>query len=170
MVAPLLIPVLTTLAEKGLGLITNAILAKGKDVVEKELGVDIDASLQTEEGTQALRQAQFAHEEKLLEMSLEDKKLDQDYFRLETVDADSARKREVAIATSEEAGWLNKNLVPILALTVILGGGALLVYTKETELRMAIVGMMTMVLGYYFGKSSSEWRKDSTISRLTDKV
>lgn len=170
MVAPLLIPVLTTLAEKGLDMIGSAILAKGKDVVEKELGVNIDDALTTEEGTQVLRQAQLAHEEKLLEMSLADKKLDQTYFQLETVDADSARRREVDIATSENTGWLNKNLVPILALTVVVGGGLMLFTVKDTTIQMAVVSLITMVLGYYFGKSSSEWRKDSTISRLTDKV
>jgi len=170
MVAPLLIPILTTLASKGLDLIGSAILAKGKDVVEKELGVSIEDELSTPEGTEQLKNLQMQHEEKLLELSLEDKKLDQNYFKLEVDDAASARTREIAIATNEEAGWLNRNLVPIMALTVILGGGVMLVYTQETDLRMAVVGMMTMVLGYYFGKSSSEWRKDSTISRLTDKV
>lgn len=170
MVAPLLIPILTTLASKGLDLIGSAILAKGKDVVEKELGVSIEDELATPEGTEQLKNLQMAHEEKLLELSLEEKKLDQNYFKLEVDDAASARTREIAIAVSEEAGWLNRNLVPILALIVVLGGGCLLVFTKETDLRIAIVGMMTMVLGYYFGKTSSEWRKDSTISRLTDKV
>lgn len=169
MVAPLLIPVLTTLASKGLDLIGSAILAKGKDVVERELGVSIEDELATPEGTLQLKNLQIAHEEKLLELSLEDKKLDQNYFKLEVDDADSARKREVAIATNDNAGWLNQNLVPILALIVILGGGAILLLTKETDLRIATVGMMTMVLGYYFGKTSTEWRKDRDIARLANK-
>ncbi len=170
MVAPLLIPILTTLASKGLDLIGSAILAKGKDVVEKELGVSIEDELATPEGTLQLKDLQLKHEEKLLEIALEEKKLDQSYFGLEVQDADSARKREVAIATNQEAGWLNQNLVPILALIVVLGGGGLLFNTDRADLSIAIVGMMTMVLGYYFGKSSNDWRKDSTINKLTDKV
>lgn len=171
MVAPLLIPVLTTLATKGLDLIGSAILAKGKDVVEKELGVNIDDALKTEEGTEQLRMAQMTHEEKLLELALSDKKLDQDYFRLEVADADSARKREVAIIeNAEHAGWLNTNLVPIMALLVIIGGGWMLSVNSDTDVKFAVTGMMTLVLGYYFGKSSNDWRKDSTINKLTDKV
>lgn len=171
MVAPLLIPILTTLATKGLDLIGSAILAKGKDVVEKELGVSIEDELATPEGTLQLKDLQLTHEEKLLELALEEKKLDQNYFQFEVQDADSARKREVAvIQNAENAGWLNANLVPILALLVIIGGGGLLFYTERADLSMAIVGMMTMVLGYYFGKSSNDWRKDSTINKLTDKV
>ena len=170
MVAPLLVPILTMLAEKGLNLVGSAILAKGKDVVEKELGVNIDDALMTEEGTEKLRIAQMEHEEKLLALALEDRKLDASYFGLEVADADSARKREMVIAVSEEAGWLNRNLVPILALLVIIGGGYMLIINSDTDVKFAVTSMMTLVLGYYFGKSSSEWRKDSTISRLTDKV
>lgn len=169
MVAPLLIPILTTLAEKGLTLIGSAILSKGKDVVEKELGINIDDALKTEAGTDELRIAQMTHEEKLLAFSLEERRLDQNYFGFEVADADSARKREVAIAQADNAGWLNQNLVPILALIVILGGGILLFITNETDLRIATVGMMTMVLGYYFGKTSTEWRKDRDIVKLANK-
>lgn len=170
MVAPLLIPILTTLASKGLDLIGSAILAKGKDVVEKELGVSIEDELTTPEGVSQLKDLQMQHEEKLLELALEDKKLDQNYFKLEVEDTDSARKREVAIVTNPESGWLNQNLIPVLALLVILGGGYMLMINSDTDVKFAVTGMMSLVLGYYFGKSSNDWRKDSTINKLTDKV
>lgn len=167
MVAPLLIPVLTTLATKGLDLIGSAILAKGKDVVEKELGVDIEQSLATEEGTEALRIAQMTHEEKLLELALEEKKLDADYFKIEAEDRNSARVREVAvIQNAENAGFLNLNLVPILALVVTIGGGAFLYYSGDSDIKYGVIALMSGVMNYYFGKSSSEWKKDNTIGRI----
>lgn len=165
----ILAPILTQLASKGLDLIGSAVLAKGKDVVEQTLGVDIEESLKTEAGTEALQMAQMTHEERLLELALEDKQLKLDYYKQDILDSANAREREIRVMEADHAGWLNANLVPMLALMVIIGGGFMLVYTKETDLRMAVVGMMTMVLGYYFGKSSSEWKKDSTINKLSQK-
>lgn len=167
MVAPILIPVLADLAKNGLDLISSAILSKGKDVVEKTLGVSLDEKLATPEGVMELQRLQMEKEEQLLKYALESDKLDQEYFNQETADSANARAREISlIEHGEQAGWLNLNLVPILALTVLWGGGTLLYMTNETDLRIAVVGMMTMVLGYYFGKSSSEWRKDRELNKL----
>lgn len=171
MVAPLLIPILTTLASKGLDLIGSAILAKGKDVVEKELGVDIDDALMTEEGTENLKVKQMEHEEKLLELALEDRKLDATYYQIDAQDRDSARKREIAvIENAEHAGWLNVNLVPIIALIVVIAGLTVLYFHQDTDVKFAVSNLITMVLSYYFGNSSSGWKKDSTIQKLSDKM
>lgn len=167
MVAPLLIPILTTLATKGLDLIGSAILAKGKDVVEKELGVDIEASLGTEEGTEQLRMAQMTHEEKLIELALEDKKLDATYFKIEAEDRASARQREVQILESPDPGWLNKYIVPILALLITIGGGMILYYHTDNEVKFSASNLMVLVLGYYFGSSRSSQQKDTAISNLS---
>jgi hypothetical protein len=171
MVAPLLIPILTTLATKGLDLIGSAILAKGKDVVEKELGVDIESSLATEEGTQELKMKQMEHEEKLLQLALEDRKLDASYYQIDAEDRDSARKREIAvIENAEHAGWLNVNLVPIIALVVVFAGLTILYYHQDTDVKFAVSNLITMVLSYYFGNSSSGWKKDSAINNLSSKL
>lgn len=167
MVAPLLIPVLTSLAEKGLSLIGSALLAKGKDVVEKELGIDIETSLMTEEGTEQLKIAQMEHEEKLIALALEDRKLDASYYQIDAQDRDSARDMQVAvIENAEHAGWLNVNLVPMLALCVIIGGGLFLYFSTESDIKYGVIALMSSVLTYYFGNSSSAWKKDSTINRL----
>lgn len=167
MVAPLLIPVLTTLATKGLDLIGSAILAKGKDVVEKELGVSIDDSLATEEGTEMLRMKQMDHEARLIELALEDKKLDATYFKIEAEDRASAREREVAVLEAHDPGWLNKFIVPILALLVIIGGGLILYYHQDNEVKFSASNLMVLVLGYFFGSSRSSQQKDTAISNLS---
>ena len=170
MVAPLLIPVLMSLAERGLDLIGSAILTKGKDVVEKELGINIEEKLQTEEGTAELRMAQMQHEEKLIELALEDKKLDATYYQTDAADRDSARRREIAVfENAEHAGWLNVNLVPLLALLVTVGGGLFLYFSTENDIKYGVIALMSGVMNYYFGKSSSEWKKDSTINKLSSK-
>lgn len=71
----------------------------------------------------------------------------------EYADAASAREREVKIATSEAAPWLNKIITPLLALVVTIGGGVMLALTPDAEVKYAVVSVMTLVLGYYFGTS-----------------
>jgi len=82
MIPLILAPVLAKLAENGLSILAGAITAKGKDVIEKTLGVNIEEEAQTEEGRLKLRELEFKHEEFLLsaaqkqaETSLKDKEL-----------------------------------------------------------------------------------------------
>lgn len=79
----ILAPILGKLAENGLNLLAGAITAKGKDVIEKTLGVDIDQEIQTEAGRIKLRELEITHEAMLLEAAqkeaetrLKDKELD----------------------------------------------------------------------------------------------
>ena len=73
---PIVAGLLTTLAENGLGLLSSAIQAKGKEVVENTLGVKIpDAP--TAEDVAKLRQLQYEHEEKLLELGIKKAELEQ---------------------------------------------------------------------------------------------
>lgn len=81
-------------------------------------------------------------------------------------DVASAREREVAMAQAPNAGWLNLNLVPIMALTVVIGGGLLLYFSTDQDIKYGVTSLMTLVLGYYFGKSSSDWKMTATIDRL----
>lgn len=68
---------------------------------------------------------------------------------------------------SSNATWLSKNIPAILALVVVVGGGIMLTTTSQADVRTAVVGLMTLVLGFYFGTSSSSRNKDATIERLT---
>ena len=58
-----------------------------------------------------------------------------------------------AISTSADASWLSKNIVPILALIVIVGGMSVLTFHHETEVRITVGNLMMLVLGFYFGTS-----------------
>ena len=90
---------------------------------------------------------------------------------------ESARNREVQIATSEFAPMLNKIVTPILALgtvalTFILYG--IIIFTDVNEQSKdiliyvlgALTSAVTMVLGYYFGSSAGSKEKDSKIKDL----
>lgn len=151
--------ILAPLLSQGLGLISNAVLAKGKEWVEDKTGVKLDQPLSAED-TLKLRQFEMDHEEELLRLRVEDKRLD-------LADIQGARDMNTRINESANATWLAKNVPAILALVVIIVGFVLLGITKEADVRTAVVGLMTLVLGFYFGSSSTSRAKDETIRSLS---
>jgi hypothetical protein len=89
----------------------------------------------------------------------------------------SARDREIQIATSDAAPLLNKIVTPVLALgtvglTFILFG--VIIFTDvdadSKDILIYVLGALTsavtMVLGYYFGSSAGSKEKDSKIKDL----
>lgn len=147
------------LLAQGLNLLGNAALAKGKEWVEEKTGVNLDQPL-SQEDILKLRQFEMDHEEELLRLRIEDKRLD-------FADVQSAREMNTRINESANATWLSKNVPAILALIVIVVGFILLGSTKDADVRTAVVGLMTLVLGYYFGSTSSSRVKDDAIRALS---
>jgi hypothetical protein len=97
-----------------------------------------------------------------------------------TKEMDSARNREVQIATSEAAPFINKIVTPILALgtvglTFILFAVIIFVDvdadSKDILIYVlgALTSAVTMVLGYYFGSSAGSKEKSSQIDELLGK-
>ena len=95
--------------------------------------------------------------EKIAEIELE-------YAKLDAADRDSARKNEMALATSDKTPILNKSVTPILAIIIVVAWGFiqyhLLTNIVATEMREIIIrvlgtldGALVMVLSYYFGAS-----------------
>jgi hypothetical protein len=93
---------------------------------------------------------------------------------------ESARNREVQIATSEYAPMLNKIVTPVLALgtvalTFILYG--IIIFTDVDEQSKdiliyvlgALTSAVTMVLGYYFGSSAGSKEKSAQIDEILDR-
>jgi hypothetical protein len=92
----------------------------------------------------------------------------------------SARDREIQIATSEAAPMLNKIVTPVLALgtvglTFILFGVIIFVDvdadSKDILIYVlgALTSAVTMVLGYYFGSSAGSKEKSQQLDDILDK-
>jgi hypothetical protein len=92
----------------------------------------------------------------------------------------SARDREIQIATSSAAPMLNKIVTPVLALgtvglTFILFGVIIFVDVDSDSKDIliyvlgALTSAVTMVLGYYFGSSAGSKEKSSQIDDLLGK-
>ncbi len=71
---------------------------------------------------------------------------------------------------SYKEAFLKANITGIIALTIIVGGlYGLLFNSSSSDIKIAIVGLMTNVLQYYFGNSKSASDKDKTISDSINK-
>jgi hypothetical protein len=111
---------------------------------------------------------------KLMEMAQKGELAQLDF---QAKEMDSARDREVQIATSEFAPTLNKVVTPLLALgtvalTFMLYAVIIFVDVDEQSKDIliyvlgALTSAVTMVLGYYFGSSAGSKEKDQKIKDL----
>jgi hypothetical protein len=164
--------ILTPLLGNGLNLVANAVLAKGKKVVEEKLGVELKPDMSPEDLAK-IQIAQMEHEEELLKLRLEEDKLDLAELEMRLKDTNDARVRETQIVTSDKTPLLNKLITPILALgllgiTFTLFGIVLFqaspIDPSRKDILIYILGVLsavaTQVVSYYFGSSQSS--KDKT--------
>jgi hypothetical protein len=159
---PIVGALLGTLAESGLNLLSSAIQAKGKEVVEKTLGVKISDNPSPEE-VEKLRQLQYDHEERLLELGIEKAKLEQQ--ELEALLAAQANQEnnvsERWKADMASDSWLSKNVRPgtlVYLLTAYLIFALLDGYGyKISEAYVSLLGQWGMlVMTAYFGGRTVE--------------
>ena len=157
--------ILTPLLGNGLNLVANAVMAKGKDYVEKKLGVELKPDMSSEDLAK-VQIAQMEHEEELLRLRIEEDKLDLAELEMRLKDTNDARVRETQIVTSDKAPLLNKLITPILALgllgiTFTLFGIVLFqaspIDPSRKDILIYILGVLsavaTQVVSYYFGSS-----------------
>lgn len=119
---PIIGALLGTLAENGLGLLSSAIQAKGKEVVENTLGIKIPDN-PTPADVERLRELQYQHEERLIELGIEKAKLEMAELELlakaAQSDADNITDRWEADMASDS--WLSKNIRPMSLIAIFLG-------------------------------------------------
>jgi|TARA_Y100000114_G_C11617194_1_gene257946 ABC-type siderophore export system fused ATPase/permease subunit len=98
----------------------------------------------------------------------------------EFADKDSARKREMAISTSEHSPWLNKIITSLLALGIVglaFALFAVILFLEVTpankDILIFLLGNLTTLVGlvcsYYFGSSVGSKDKTEEIKGLMNK-
>lgn len=159
---PIAAALLTTLAENGLGLLSSAIQAKGKQVVEEKLGVKISDNPSPEDVAK-LRQLQYDHEERLLELGIEKARLEQEELKA-LLAAQANQENNVSDrwkADMASDSWLSKNIRPG-TLVYILSAYLLFALLDGFGFRIAeayvtLLGQWGMlVMTAYFGGRSAE--------------
>jgi hypothetical protein len=92
-------------------------------------------------------------------------------------DTASARDREAKVSTSAEAPYLNKIIVPVLAIAILASSFAIfvvLLFVKvdpaHKDILIYVLGVLsaicTQVVAYYFGSSAGSTAKDQTLKRM----
>ena len=159
---PIIASLLASLASNGLGLLSSAIQAKGKQVVEKTLGVSI-ADDPTPEEISKLRQLQYDHEERLLELGIEKAKADLEELR---VFAQAAQNEDNNVSDRWKAdmgsdSWLSKNVRPLSLVAIFTGYFVFAMMSAfgldANESYVQLLGQWGMlIMGAYFGGRTIE--------------
>mgnify|MGYP003348222906 FL=1 len=143
-------------------LLSSAIQAKGKDVVEKTLGVKIPDN-PTPADVEKLRQLQYDHEERLLELGIEKAKLEQQ--ELEALLAAQANQENNVSdrwkADMASDSWLSKNIRPMTLVYILtaylLFAGLSAAGINVQESYVSLLGQWGMlVMTAYFGGRTVE--------------
>jgi hypothetical protein len=104
---------------------------------------------------------------------------DNERFRTEVEDRKSARDRESAVVTSLEAPYINKIILPILAIGVLVLSFVLfglvvfdndVIDASRKDIVIYILGVLsaidTQIIAYYFGSSSGSVQKSDFMEKL----
>jgi len=169
---PLLAPLLSTLASNGLSMLAGAIQAKGKEVIEDKLGVQIpeEPSKLTPELLQELQVRTMEHEEFLIDAQI--RKAGQE------IEAEKAASKQVTerwSADMKSDSWLSKNIRPmvLIYLTTVFTIFALLSMSDRFQIDGAYVTLLAELLGmvygaYFIGRSAEKglkiWKDKKEIS------
>jgi hypothetical protein len=159
---PIIGALLGTLAESGLTLLSSAIQAKGKEVVENTLGVKIPDN-PTPADVENLRQLQYEHEERLLELGIEKAKMELAELQLF---ADAAKNEDNNVSNRWDAdmasdSWLSKNIRPMSLIAIFTGYFLFAMMSafgyNANEAYVNLLGQWGMlIMGAYFGGRTIE--------------
>jgi hypothetical protein len=164
------------LLAKGFNLLGGAVLAKGKEVIEDQLGVSLK-----EDPTQAelmqYKQLEIEHEEFLIKAAQDKANSELEELKVENANTADAREMNVKIQEASNASKLAKNAsyyidFIIIVATVCLVGFLLFkgVPGENKEIFFTALGsLMTMcgtILNFHRGTSAKSHAKDETIFSL----
>ena len=159
---PIIGALLGTLAENGLGLLSSAIQAKGKEVVENTLGIKIPDN-PTPADVERLRELQYQPEERLIELGIEKAKLEMAemklYAKAAQSDAENITDRWKADMSSDS--WLSKNIRPMSLIAIFCGYFLFAMMSafgyNANESYVTLLGNWGMlIMGAYFGGRTVE--------------
>ena len=167
-------PLVAQLLASGLSLLGNAVLTKGKEVVEEKLGVklpDGDQAL-TSEQIVTLKQAEMQHEEWLINAGIRQR-------QQEIENTDGARDMNTCIQETSNATRFVKEAAYyldflVIGSTLFLAGVLLFqaIPTANKELIYTVLGALlaqcATILNFHRGSSAQSHGKDATIAKLSE--
>lgn len=153
---------LAPLLQQGLSLIGNAVLAKGKEWVEEKAGVKLDQPLSAED-TFKLKQFELEHEEELLRLRIEEKKLNLDEIKVVAgvIQSEEQNVTDRWKADMASDSWLSKNIRPMSLIAIFAGYFLFSMMSafgyNANESYVSLLGQWGMlIMGAYFGGRTVE--------------
>lgn len=147
--------IVTTLAGKGFSLLADAVMTKGKEVVEDTLKVKLD-NLDSEAKIRKLKQMEFDHEERLREMALDSKKLDHVLVEKEmeqvTARWESDNKHGTHFSKHFRPGALSALTIVFIAMIFLDGN----IITIKDAYQSIMQSLLLTGYGAYFGARTVE--------------
>ncbi len=147
-----MIPLLVqTLASQGLSLLANAVMAKGKEVIEEKLGVSLDTT-----PPHILREKEIEHEEFLLTAAIKQQELK---IEEEKVAQGNVTDRWKADMLSDS--WLSKNIRPLVLGFMTVNIFILAYFSQWLKVDTAFIELLKVSYGvvlsaYFLGRT---WEK-----------
>jgi hypothetical protein len=159
---PIVASLLGTLAQNGLGLLSSALQAKGKEVVENALGVKISDNPSPEEVSK-LRQLQYDHEERLIELGIMKAQAELEELKVFAL-ASQNEDNNVTDRWKADMGsdsWLSKNIRPMSLVAIFVGYFIFAMMSafgfNANESYVQLLGQWGMlIMGAYFGGRTLE--------------
>lgn len=151
-------PLIAQLVSSGIGLLGNALLHKGKDYVEKKLGVELpdEGSPVPPEKLAELRELEFKHEEVLQQLAIRRAELE---LEGEKVAQGAVTERWKADMLSDS--WLSKNIRPLVLIyllatySVLSSASAFGLNVTQAYVEL-LAQMLMLVMGAYFAGRTVE--------------
>jgi len=161
-VIPIVASLLTTLATNGLGLLSSAIQAKGKEAVENVFGIKI-ADNPSPEDVAKLRQLQYDHEERLIELGIMKAQAELEELKVFAL-ASQNEDNNVSDRWKADMGsdsWLSKNIRPMSLVAIFVGYFIFAMMSafglNANESYVELLGQWGMlIMGAYFGGRTIE--------------
>lgn len=167
-------PLIAALLKGGLTVLGNAVLSKGRDLVEEKIGVKLpELTLGQDlppEQIAALRQAEFAHEQWLIEAGMR-----QESAAMEAVASEDRNITDRWQADASTGQYLAANIRPIVLIYLLSAYTVLALMSafdlNVEEVYVTLLGQWGMlVMTAYFGGKSIENIYKIRQGRATDKV
>ena len=154
---------LAPLLERGLSLIANAVMAKGTEFVKEKTGIDLSKGSITPEEEVKLKQFEMEHEEELLKLRIEEKKLNLDEIKalgdIANNENNNVSDRWKSDMTSDS--WLSKNIRPMTLIAILCGYFIFATASAfELNVKQAYVELLgqwgMLIMSAYFGGRTLE--------------
>ena len=139
---------LAPLLQQGLGLIGNAVMAKGKEWVEEKAGVKLDQPLSAED-VNKLRQFEMEHQEELLRLRIEEKKVGIEELQAYMADTKDARNMQVQALQSDDP--FVRRFIYFFAIFWSLASAAYIGFITFGEIPERNVRFADTILGFVLG-------------------